>query len=227
VEEVVAAEAGISLATLRVEDPEGRPPPRRAVSIACDQRLRPLAHDVASEPDPRPPGELEAQARGPGDGGREVTGESRRLEHDEERLRATGECRQPPEPIGDPGRLVGRGQPATGQVEDEHVRRAAGKQHAADGEPLVERLRGDDHEPVEPDAASDRLDRVEAARQVEPGHERERSRHTPIIFVTAFPDERTRNDVLNAGAIGFLSKPYSNEKLAKFLDMALANQSPE
>ena len=49
------------------------------------------------------------------------------------------------------------------------------------------------------------------------------SRHTPIIFVTAFPDERTRNDVLNAGAIGFLSKPYSNEKLAKFLDMALAN----
>ena len=52
-------------------------------------------------------------------------------------------------------------------------------------------------------------------------------RHTPIIFVTAFPDERTRNDVLNAGAIGFLSKPYSNEKLANFLDMALANQSPE
>ena len=52
-------------------------------------------------------------------------------------------------------------------------------------------------------------------------------RHTPIIFVTAFPDERTRNDVLNAGAIGFLRKPYSNEKLAKFLDMALANQSPE
>jgi FixJ family two-component response regulator len=52
-------------------------------------------------------------------------------------------------------------------------------------------------------------------------------RHTPIIFATAFPDERTRNDVLNAGAIGFLSKPFSNEKLTKFLDMALANQSPE
>jgi FixJ family two-component response regulator len=52
-------------------------------------------------------------------------------------------------------------------------------------------------------------------------------RHTPIIFVMAFPDERKRNDVLNAGAIGFLSKPYSNEKLAKFLDMALANQSTE
>jgi FixJ family two-component response regulator len=52
-------------------------------------------------------------------------------------------------------------------------------------------------------------------------------RHTPIIFVTAFPDERTRNDVLNAGAIGLLSKPFSDEKLTKLLDMALANQSPE
>ncbi len=67
-EEVVAAEAGVALATLRVEDPEGRPPPRRAVAIACDQRLRPLADDVASEPDPRPPGELEAEAGRLGDG---------------------------------------------------------------------------------------------------------------------------------------------------------------
>ena len=52
-------------------------------------------------------------------------------------------------------------------------------------------------------------------------------RRTPIIFVTAFPDERTRNHALDAGAIGFLSKPFSDEKLTKFLDLALANQSPE
>jgi FixJ family two-component response regulator len=48
-------------------------------------------------------------------------------------------------------------------------------------------------------------------------------RRTPIIFVTAFPDERTRDQAINAGAIGFLSKPFSNEKLEKFLDLALAN----
>ena len=48
-------------------------------------------------------------------------------------------------------------------------------------------------------------------------------RRTPIIFVTAFPNERTRDQALNAGAIGFLSKPFSNEKLEKFLDLALAN----
>ena len=171
-EEVVATEAGVALTALRVEDPEGRPLPRRAVAVAGDQRLGPLADDVAPEPDPRPPGELEAEAGRLGDGGREATGETRRLEDDEERLRATGERRQPAEPVGDPGGLVRGGEPAAGQVEDEHVRRAAGQQHAADGEPLVERLRGDDHEPVEPDAAGDRLDRVEAARQVEPGDDR-------------------------------------------------------
>ena len=71
-EEVVAAEAGVALAALRVEDPEGRPPPRRAVAVAGDQRLRPLADDVASEPDPRPPGELEAEAGRLGDGGRQA-----------------------------------------------------------------------------------------------------------------------------------------------------------
>jgi FixJ family two-component response regulator len=48
-------------------------------------------------------------------------------------------------------------------------------------------------------------------------------RRTPIIFVTAFPDEKTRDQAINAGATGFLSKPFSNEKLEKFLDLALAN----
>ena len=48
-------------------------------------------------------------------------------------------------------------------------------------------------------------------------------RRTPIIFVTAFPDERTRDQAISAGAIGFLNKPFSNEKLEKFLELALAN----
>lgn len=51
-------------------------------------------------------------------------------------------------------------------------------------------------------------------------------RRTPIIFVTAFPDERTRSQALDSGAIGFLSKPFLNEKLEKLLDLALA-KTPE
>ena len=175
-EEVVTAEAGVALAALRVQDPEGRPPPRRAVAVAGDQRLRPLADDVAPEPDPRPSGEFEADAGRLGDGGRETTsrtaGETRGFEHDEERLRAPGERRQPAESVGDPGRAVRGRQPAAGQVQDEQVHRTPGQQRPTDGQALVERLGGDDHEPLQPDAASDRLDRVEAARQVQPGHDR-------------------------------------------------------
>jgi FixJ family two-component response regulator len=48
-------------------------------------------------------------------------------------------------------------------------------------------------------------------------------RQTPVIFVTAFPDERIRNHVLDAGAIGFLRKPVSDEKLIRCLDTALAS----
>src|SRR5260370_1801862 len=31
---------------------------------------------------------------------------------------------------------------------------------------------------------------------------------TPMIFVTAFPSEHTHARLLNAGAVGFLSKPF-------------------
>jgi FixJ family two-component response regulator len=47
-------------------------------------------------------------------------------------------------------------------------------------------------------------------------------RTMPTIFVTAFPDDRTRNRVLDAGAIGYLSKPYSEESLIECLDTALS-----
>jgi FixJ family two-component response regulator len=51
-------------------------------------------------------------------------------------------------------------------------------------------------------------------------------RRLPVIFITAYPDERTRRRVLEAGAIGFLSKPFSDENLVHCLDTALANYSP-
>ena len=46
-------------------------------------------------------------------------------------------------------------------------------------------------------------------------------RQTPVIFLTAFPDERIRNHVLDAGAVGFLRKPVNDEKLICCLDTAL------
>jgi FixJ family two-component response regulator len=46
-------------------------------------------------------------------------------------------------------------------------------------------------------------------------------RNMPIIFITAFPDERTRKQVLGAGAVGFLSKPCREELLIGCLSKAL------
>src|SRR6266446_9640181 len=46
-------------------------------------------------------------------------------------------------------------------------------------------------------------------------------RRIPIIFVTAFPDERLRARAMAAGALGFLSKPFESETLIKLIDKAM------
>jgi FixJ family two-component response regulator len=43
----------------------------------------------------------------------------------------------------------------------------------------------------------------------------------PIIFITAFPDENVRDLALQAGAVGFLSKPFDGETLTQCLESAL------
>jgi FixJ family two-component response regulator len=45
----------------------------------------------------------------------------------------------------------------------------------------------------------------------------------PVIFVTAHPEERLRERVLRAGAIGYLSKPFREEHMIECLDRALNN----
>ena len=43
----------------------------------------------------------------------------------------------------------------------------------------------------------------------------------PIIFVTAFPQMKTREEALARGAIGFLNKPFTDENLVSCLNAAL------
>jgi FixJ family two-component response regulator len=43
---------------------------------------------------------------------------------------------------------------------------------------------------------------------------------TPVIFVTAHPEERLRERALAAGALGFLNKPFREENLIACLDRA-------
>jgi FixJ family two-component response regulator len=48
----------------------------------------------------------------------------------------------------------------------------------------------------------------------------------PVIFVTAFPDERTRRRAIEAGAVDYLSKPFSDEQIVSSLAVALKDDVP-
>ena len=45
--------------------------------------------------------------------------------------------------------------------------------------------------------------------------------HIPVIFITAFPDERVRKRALRAGAVCCLSKPFDAESLRSWIRAAL------
>jgi FixJ family two-component response regulator len=42
----------------------------------------------------------------------------------------------------------------------------------------------------------------------------------PVILITAYPDDRTRALALDAGALGFLSKPCDHRQLIPLIDLA-------
>jgi FixJ family two-component response regulator len=44
---------------------------------------------------------------------------------------------------------------------------------------------------------------------------------TPVIFITAFPEERIRARAMEAGAVGFLSKPFNEDHLIEYIHAAL------
>jgi FixJ family two-component response regulator len=43
----------------------------------------------------------------------------------------------------------------------------------------------------------------------------------PIIFITAFPEERTKARALEAGAVCFLTKPFDGLELIKWINRAI------
>src|SRR4051794_18349069 len=55
-------------------------------------------------------------------------------------------------------------------------------------------------------------------------HLRSRDHRTPVIFVTAYPTDKYREQALAAGAIGFLNKPFDEKSLVACL--ACAMQEP-
>ena len=56
-------------------------------------------------------------------------------------------------------------------------------------------------------------------------HLRAKGHRTPIIFVTAFPEEKLRARALQGGAVGFLSKPFDGQVLIDCVATALAPET--
>ena len=54
-----------------------------------------------------------------------------------------------------------------------------------------------------------------------------RGQRTPIIFITAFPNERVEARVMNAGAVCYLTKPFEGQRLVRCIDAALTLRGGE
>jgi FixJ family two-component response regulator len=55
---------------------------------------------------------------------------------------------------------------------------------------------------------------------------RSRGHRTPVIMITAFPNETHRKRALDGGAVGFLSKPFDDASLIKYLTAASESRLP-
>ena len=86
----------------------------------------------------------------------------------------------------------------------------------ASGEELLSSHRIDDASCVITDMQMPGMTGLELQRLLMAGH------HTmPVIFITAYPAERTRRDALAAGAVGFFSKPFDGAALIECIENAL------
>ena len=50
---------------------------------------------------------------------------------------------------------------------------------------------------------------------------------TPVILITAYPNEQQRKRALDNGAIGFLSKPFDDRSLIEYLTVAIKLRSSQ
>ena len=52
-------------------------------------------------------------------------------------------------------------------------------------------------------------------------------RRIPVIFITAYDDEESRQRAMQAGAVAFLAKPFTDEQLFQTLRSALGHEKGE
>ena len=52
-------------------------------------------------------------------------------------------------------------------------------------------------------------------------------RSLPTVFISAFSDERVQQKVLESGAVGYLHKPFEEDRLIECIETALKGQGAE
>lgn len=164
-EERLEAEAGVPLATVGVEDPEGRPPAGWAGAVAGDHHLRGLADHVPPKADPHFPGKLQADPRPLPDRGGHGGHEPGWLQDEKRDPCPPGQGSETAEAVREPGRTFQPGR----QVHDEEVHSPAGQERARDREPLLRARGREHHQPFQLHPTGDRLHRIERHREVQPG----------------------------------------------------------
>ncbi len=144
-----------------------------------DDDLRALANDVAAQPDPRSTSELQPEPDGFTDRPGHVLRQAGWLQHDQQAAGSPGQRRQPMQSIREarwPATLLtDRNGPWTrvlrperrGQIDEQQVHRPTLEQRPGDAQPLVQGLRRQDDEPLQPNAARDGLHRIERAREIQ------------------------------------------------------------
>lgn len=156
---------GSRIALVGIEDLQNRLATDRPEAVLGHAHHGPLTDNVPTPSDPITPLELQADARQLGQGPVERARQVRRLEHEESAAHPTGMGREPAQE-----RLVDRGE-ARRQVEHEQVDRPTCQQGARQGEPFTRTGRAQNEQPAQVDAATDSLERVEGAGEIEEGHD--------------------------------------------------------
>ncbi len=167
-EEELLTETRIPIPAVGVQDPERGSSAGRTGPAARNDHVGGLPDDITPEPDPRPSLELQTNARPLPDRGGHRAHEARRFEDEQGDPRSPGKGREPTEPIGEPRRPVRTRR----QVHDEEIHGPAGQERSRDRQAFLRPGRGEDHEPLQPDAAGHGLHRVECRCEVQPGDDR-------------------------------------------------------
>ena len=169
-QQLIATQACVPRAALRVQDPKLRRPPRRPVPIPRYANLGPLPHDVPPEAYPGPPAQLQTERGDLGDRAGYGRGQIRRFEHKQLDLRSTCQRRQSVQSLAESGRGQTRAiARQRRQVQQQQVHRSVLKKHRRHRQRLLEGVRREDDQPFERNAPSRRLHRIAATREVQVG----------------------------------------------------------